>query len=259
MPKFSANLGFLWPDRPLLDRIDAAADAGFRAIELHWPFDIPASDLRDACIRRDVLLLGINTPPGDRSKGEFGLAALSGREQHFAEVFRMTADYARAAGASAIHVMVGVVADRTAARETLIANLDFACREVPDLTLLLEAINIHDASGYFYSRQAEVRDIIETLGRHNLRMMFDCYHVGRMGDDIADLMERHLPLIGHVQIAAVPDRSEPDHGNVDYGGVFATLDRLGYDGWVGCEYKPSGDTDAGLRWLDTLAVSLKSS
>lgn len=256
MPKFSANLGFLWPELPLLERIDAAADAGFHAIELHWPFDTPASDIRAACLRRGLSLLGINTPPGDRSNGEFGLAAVPGREGDFAEAFLMTAGYARAAGASAIHAMAGIATDRDAALGTLLANLEFACAKAPDITLLLEAINIHDAPGYVYSRQARVRDVILQIARPNLRMMFDCYHVGRMGDDVLESLERFMPLIGHVQIAAVPDRAEPDHGLVDYREVLGKLDRLGYTGWVGCEYKPRGDTNAGLGWPARLGFPL---
>jgi hydroxypyruvate isomerase len=256
VPKFSANLGFLWPDLPLLDRIDAAARAGFGAIELHWPFDVPAREIRDACMRLDLQLLGINTPPGDRAKGEFGLAALPGRESDFAEAFRMTVDYAREAGAGYIHVMAGIAADRSAARRTLLANLELACAEAADITLLLEAINIHDAPGYFYSRQDEVRAIVEALAASNVRMMFDCYHAGRMGEDILVALERNMPFIGHVQIAAVPDRGEPDRRSVDYDAVFATLDRLAYAGWIGCEYRPRGDTTAGLDWADKLGFPL---
>jgi len=258
MPKFSANLGFLWPQLPLLDRIDAAADAGFRAIELHWPFDIPAGEIRTACARHGLQLLGINTPPGDRSKGEFGLAALPGRERDFAESFRMAADYAREAGAGYLHVMAGIATDRNACRQALLANLDFACQLAPDMRLLLEAINVHDAPGYFYSRQDEVREIVDAVSSPKVRMMFDCYHVGRMGDDIVQALQRHAPFIGHIQIAAVPDRGEPDRGAVDYGHVFATLERLGYSGWIGCEYRPRGDTNAGLGWREKLGVSLGS-
>lgn len=255
MPKFSANLGFLWHDRPLLDRVQAAADAGFRAIELHWPFDTPATELRAACQGLDLELLGINTPPGDTATGEFGLAALPGREAAFADAFRMTAAYARAAGAGYVHIMVGNSERRDASHRTLLANLDFACSHAPDLTLLLEAINVHDAPGYFYSRQQEVQAIVAAHAALNLRMMFDCYHVGRMGENVVETLENCLPLVGHVQIASVPDRSEPDHGSVDYREVFAALDRLGYRGWVGCEYRPSGDTGAGLRWMEKLGLS----
>lgn len=256
MPKFSANLGFLWPDRPLLDRIDAAAAAGFRAVELHWPFNVPAQEIGNACARHGLALLGLNTPPGDRAKREFGLAALPGREQEFRDAFRLSADYARAAGAGYVHVMAGVAEDRNTARRTLFANLSDAAREAPDLMLILEAINIHDCPGYLYSRQDEVREVIETLALPNLRMMLDCYHAGRMGEDVVPTLERCMAFIGHVQIAAVPDRGEPDAGSLDYRQVFAALDRLGYRGWIGCEYRPRGETTAGLGWAEKLGVSL---
>jgi hydroxypyruvate isomerase len=256
MLKFSANLGFLWPDRPLLDRIDAAARAGFRAIELHWPFDIPAEELRARCEQNGVVLLGINTPPGDLSKGDFGLAAVPGRQEDFRALFRMTAAYAHRAGARHVHVMAGVVADRDAGRDTLLANLSWALDHAPDLMLILEAINADDCPGYFYSRQDEARAIVERLSTPNLRLMFDCYHAGRTEVDFFAVLERCMPLTSHVQIAAVPDRGEPDRGALDYAPVFQRLEQLGYDGWIGCEYKPRGDTDAGLGWIESLGVTL---
>jgi 2-dehydrotetronate isomerase len=258
MIRFSANLGFLWPDRPLLERIDAAAKAGFAAIELHWPFDTPANDLRARCEANGVTLLGINTPPGDLAKGDFGLAAVPDREEDFRALFALTAAYARRSHARHIHVMAGVVEDRDAGRRTLLSNLAWALDHAPDLTLVLEAINPHDCPGYFYSRPDEVREIVELLATPRLGMMFDCYHTGRTETDLIAALDRCLPLTSHVQIAAVPDRGEPDRGVVNYAAVFDRLEYRGYDGWVGCEYKPRGDTDAGLTWLDTLGVTLSS-
>jgi hydroxypyruvate isomerase len=254
MLKFSANLGFLWPDLPLLDRLDAAAGAGFRAVELHWPFDTEAGAVRAACARLGLTLLGVNTPPGDRARGDFGLAAIPGREAEFRDAFALAAVWAREAGASSIHVMAGVPADRVKARTVLLDNLVFAAAEAPDLTLLLEAINDQDCPGYFYSRQEDVLDIVETAGLDNLRMMFDCYHAGRMRQDVSALLARCFQAIGHVQIAAVPDRGEPGRGDLDHTSVFARLNELGYSGWIGCEYRPRGDTDTGLSWMDVLGV-----
>lgn len=258
MPKFSANLGFLWPDRPLLDRLDAAAKAGFRAIELHWPYDVPPESVRDRCAELGLQLLGINTPLGDTAKGEFGLGAVAGREADFERLFAQCLDWGRIAGASAIHAMAGVVApqDRPRGRATFIANLRRAAQAAPDMTLLLEGINQRDKPGYFYSTIREKAEIIAEVGAPNVKIMFDVYHVGVSEGDIFKKLEKHLPLIGHVQIAAVPSRAEPDEGEIAYGHVFAELDRIGYDGWVGCEYKPRGDTDAGLGWIGTLGVAL---
>ncbi|CCV15994.1 TIM barrel protein [Mesorhizobium sp. STM 4661] len=258
MPKFSANLGFLWTDRPLLDRIAAAASAGFRAVELHWPYDVPAGLMKQACEKHGVELLGINTPVGDAAKGDFGLGALQGRQADFAKSLHQAADYARLSGASSIHVMAGVVEPtaKPEATQVLERNLAFAADVAPDLTLLLEPINQRDKPGYFYSTIAEAAALIGRVGAPNIRIMFDVYHVGVSEGDILKRLERHLPMIGHVQIAAVPSRAEPDEGEIAYGAIFAALARLGYTGWVGCEYRPRAGTDEGLRWLKTLQVSL---
>lgn len=258
MPKFSANLGFLWPDRPLMERIDAAARAGFRAVEMHWPYDESPEAIRDRCRQAGIRLLGINTPPGNVEAGEFGLAAIAGREADFDLQFAQTVDWARRAGASAIHVLASVVAteDRPSARKTLIANLVRAAEAAPDIMLLLEGLNPRDRPGYLYSTIREKTDIIADVGAPNLRIMFDAYHVGISEGDIFRKLEQYLPLIGHVQIAAVPSRAEPDEGEIAYGNVFRGLDRLGYDGWVGCEYRPRASTDAGLAWVEALGTAL---
>lgn len=260
MLRFSANLGFLWPDRPLLERIDAAAAAGFRAIELHWPYDVPAERVRDACHARGVVLLGINTVRGDVAAGENGLGALAGREDAFQASVDQALAFCEAAGGTAVHCMAGVVppADRAAARHVLVRNLKTASAKAArtGLTLLLEPLNPFDAPNYFYATADEGAAIIAETGCDNIRLMFDCYHVGRVGEDVIATLERLLPIIGHVQIAAVPSRAEPDQGDLDYGTVFAALERLPYAGWTGCEYKPAGLTDAGLTWTQALDVAL---
>ena len=258
MPKFSANLGFLWPDRPLLERIDAAAKAGFKAIELHWPYATPAGDVKARCERHGLVLLGINTPIGNGEKADFGLGAQPGRKDEFRETFLQTVAYAREAGASSVHVMAGVVApeSKAAAHKVFVDNLRFAAETAPDLTLLLEPINQRDKPGYFYSTIGEAADIIAAVAAPNLKIMFDVYHVGVSEGDVTSRLQRHLADIGHVQIAAVPSRTEPDDGEIAYGFVLAALDRLGYAGWVGCEYKPRAGTDQGLAWTRTLGVSL---
>ena len=260
MPNFSANLGFLWPDRPLLDRIRAAGDAGFRAVELHWPYATPADELRQCLADAGVALLGINTPVGNADDGDFGLAAQPGREEEFRDSFRDTLDYARRAGASSIHVMAGMTTPerKAKARDVLVDNLTRAASGAPDMTLLLEPINQRDKPGYFYSTMAEAAEIIAATRAGNIRLMFDCYHVGVTSgaDDVIPRLEEHLDLIGHVQIAAVDTRAEPDEGDLDYTTVFSALERLGYEGWVGCEYRPRGETGEGLAWVKALGVDL---
>ncbi len=256
MLRFSANLGFLWTDRPLLARIDAAATARFKAIELHYPYDTPAAAVAEACRRHGIKLLGINTNVGSGADPHVGLAAVPGREADFAALYDQALAYAVAAGANAIHVMAGRVPEsgRAAGSDVLVANLRLAATqaEAHGLAILLEALNPHDMPGYFYSRIGEADAIIDRVGAPNVRLMFDAYHVGRAGDDVLALLSRLRDRIGHVQIAAVPSRAEPDEGTLDYRAVFDRLEAIGYDGWVGCEYRPRAGTDDGLAWRETL-------
>ena len=256
MTRFSANLGFLWPDIPLLDRINAAARAGFKAIELHWPYEVSPAAVKDACAKHDLTLLGLNTAVGDAARGEFGLGALPGREADFQAAIDQSIAYCVASGATSIHAMAGVVAteQKTEARATLLRNLAAASEKAArhNLTLLLEPINPRDKPGYFYSRADEGAGVIAELGAGNVKLMFDIYHVAVAEGDVLKTFERFVPLIGHVQIAAVPSRAEPDEGEIAYERVLREVDRLGYEGWVGCEYKPRAGTDEGLAWMTTL-------
>ena len=260
MLRFSANLGFLWPDRPLLERIDAAAQAGFRAVELHWPYDVPAAEVRARCAARGMKLLGVNTVRGDVAAGENGLGALAGREREFQAAVDQSIRFCVEAGGTAVHCMAGRVEpeDRRRARMIFVQNLQEASAkaEAHDLILLLEPLNAKDAPGYFHSTLAEGATVIEETGCANIKLMFDAYHVGVTEGDVLGKLERYFPLVGHVQIAAVPSRAEPDEGSFAFPPFFAALERLGYAGWVGAEYKPRADTDAGLGWLATLGVAL---
>lgn len=260
MPRFSANLGLLWPDRPLLQRIDAAARAGFRAVELHWPYDVPASDVSQRCVHHGLALLGINTAPGDLAKGERGLGAVAGRESEFQESFDRSVEYCLAAGASAIHVMAGNVAatERPRARMVFAENLRIAATKAAShgLRLLLEPLNPRDAPGYFYSTVGDAASLIRDVGARNVQLQFDVYHVAITEGDVLTKLAALMPLIGNVQLAGVPSRAEPDEGEIAYPAIFRALDALGYGGWVGCEYKPRGDTDDGLSWTGKLGVDL---
>ncbi|MEJ0012116.1 MAG: TIM barrel protein [Bauldia sp.] len=254
--RLSANLGFLWSDLTLLDRIAAAGRAGFRGVEFHLPYATPASALKAACAAADVAVIGINMPYGDRA-GEFGVGALPGREADFLRLFETAATYADAVGASAIHVLAGMVpaAERAAATATFVRNLERASRIAPDgVTLLLEAMNRQERPDYLLLTTAEADAVRAATGAANVKLMFDAYHVGRDGRDAAAEFARYLPQIGHVQIAAVPSRAEPDEGTLDYGALFRTIAASGYRGWVGAEYEPRAATDAGLGWRTTLGV-----
>ncbi len=259
MLRFSANLGFLWPDRPLLARIDAAAAAGFKAIELHYPYDVPAADVAAACQRHGITLLGINTNIGSGSDAHVGLAAVRGREADFEALFGQALAYAVAAGGSAVHAMAGRVPEEAHAQgeATLIANLKKAAPKAAEhgITILLEPLNPFDMPGYFYSRATQALDIMAKVGEPNVKLMFDAYHIGRVGDDVNGFLDTYRDGIGHIQIAAVPSRAEPDEGTLDYRAVFRQIEATGYDGWVGAEYKPRAGTDEGLSWMAKLGVS----
>jgi len=254
MVRLSANLGFLWPDRPLPERIDAAAAAGFEAVEFHYPYDVPAELVAERCRAGGVRALQVNTVMGDRARGEFGLAAIPGREAGFRAQFEQAASYARTIGAGAVHILAGITEgmDTGAAEDAYLENIRHAAAAAPDLTLMLEPMNRRDRPGYFCADVEHAADLVRRSGVGNLKILFDVYHVGLAQGDVLTRLRRHLPLIGHVQIAAVPSRAEPDEGEIAYRAVFAELERLGYDGWVGCEYIPRAGTDEGLAWRDIL-------
>lgn len=258
--QLSANLGFLWAELPLVQRIEKAAAAGFKAVELHWPYDTPAADVRLACQNHGLTLLSVNTPQGDVAAGDAGLAAQVGREAAFKAAFEMSLSWACEAGASKIHVLPGMANphDSQAARQTFVSNLqwaaDLAARE--DVTILLEALNHRDKPGYFYHTQAESNSIRAETSRENVKLMFDVYHVGVTEGDVLVKLEHYLPVIGHIQIAAVPSRREPDEGEIRYEAVFKRLGELGFSGWIGCEYKPRDSVEAGLAWVQTMGLHL---
>lgn len=253
MTRFSANLGFLWTDRPLPDAIRAAASAGFDAVECHWPYDTSAADLVAALEETGLPMLGLNTRRGDVAAGENGLSALPGREAEAIAAIDEALNYAAQIGARSIHVMAGV-AEGEAAHEAFARNLRHACAGAAALgqTILIEPLNPYDAPGYFLNRTDQAARLIAEIAAPNLRLMFDCYHVGRTEFDVIGRLRALLPVIGHIQFAAVPDRGPPDHGEVDFRQVFAEIARLGWDAPLGAEYKPTGTTDDTLGWLSSL-------
>jgi 2-dehydrotetronate isomerase len=251
MPHFAANLGYLFPERPLLERIDAAAHCGFKAIELQFPYDVPPSEVKRAIERTRLTILGINTPPGERP-GEFGLAAVPGREKDFDVLFQRALDYIVAIGGTAVHCLAGHVSpeQRPAAERVFLSNLARAAERAAEksVKILIEPVNPRDRPNYFLNHVEHAADIIAKLALPNVRMQFDFYHAQIVGGDLITRFEKHLPLIGHLQCAGVPLRCEPDEGEVNYPAVFGAVDRLGWRGWIGAEYRPRGRTEAGLGW-----------
>ena len=254
--RFSANLGFLWTDRPLPEAILAAARAGFDAVELHWPYDVPPDEIASALAETGLPLLGLNTRRGDVAAGENGLSALPGREVEARAAIDEALDYAARAGASAVHVMAGF-ARGVAAEVAFVEALGHACAEAQarGITILIEPLNHYDAPGYFLSTTAHAEEIIARVEAPNLKLMFDCYHVQLMEGDLGHKFERLLPIIGHIQFARVPDRGPPGGGEIDYAHLFALLARLGWDRPLGAEYKPGGATEDSLGWMKRLRGS----
>jgi hydroxypyruvate isomerase len=257
MPRFAANLGYLFTDRSLLERIDAAAACGFQAIELQFPYDVPASEVKAAIERNRLAILGVNTPPTG-SENEFGYAAVPGRERDWQASFARALDYAAAIGASAVHCLAGMVPpeQRPTADRVYVDNLSRAADQAAEknITLLIEPINGRDRPNYFLNRVEHAADVIARVGKPNLRMQFDFYHAQVVGGDLIRRLEKYFPVVGHLQCGSVPDRHEPDEGEVNFPAVFEAVDRLGYGGWIGCEYRPRGRTEDGLGWAAPYGV-----
>ena len=248
--KFSANLGFLWADRSLPDAIRAAKAAGFHAVECHWPYDVPAAEVTAALQQTGLRMLGLNTRRGDVAGGENGLAAVPGRDAQARAAIDEAIAYAAAIDTPNIHVMAGFAQSRDA-HETFVKNLRYACEQAArhSITILIEPLNRYDAPGYFLTTTDQALAVISEVGTTNLKLMFDCYHVQLMEGDLTHRIEALLPSIGHIQIASVPDRGAPDHGELNYPHLFRTIARLGYNAPLGAEYKPAGDTNETLGWM----------
>ena len=253
MTKFSANLGFLWNDLQLPDAIRAAKAAGFDAVECHWPYDIPAIDVKQALTETGLNLLGLNTRRGDVHAGENGLSALPDKLPQARAAIDEAIKYAELVSAACVHVMAGFSAGPEA-HTTFIENLQYACdRARPhNVTILIEPLNRYDAPNYFLSTSEQAEGIIRQVDRPNIKLMFDCYHIQLMEGDLSNRIARLLPLIGHIQFASVPDRGSPEHGEISYSHIFDVISALGYTAPLGAEYKPVGKTDETLGWMRTL-------
>ena len=248
--KFSANLGFLWNDRPLPDAIHAAKAAGFDAVECHWPYDVPATKILTALTETGLKMLSLNTRRGDVKRGENGLSTIVEREVEARANIDEAIAYAIAIEAKNVHVMAGFAVGKQS-HTTFIRNLAYACTNAAQhrIQILIEPLNEYDVPGYFLKTTDQAVSIIDEVGFTNLKLMFDCYHVQLMEGDLTHRLEKLLPHIGHIQFASVPDRGAPDHGEINYEHVFQVISNLGYDCPTGAEYKPKCPTDQSLGWL----------
>jgi hydroxypyruvate isomerase len=254
VPKFAANLTLLFNEVPFIERFGAAPAAGFKAVEFLFPYDHDAHAIAEQLKIHGLDNVLFNMPPGDFVAGERGLACLPGRETEFREGITKALSYAKILGTPRLHVMAGLLpdgVDRARYRATYIDNLKVAASEAAkqNVTLLIEPINTRDIPGYFLNTQSDAHAIHEEVGAKNLKVQMDFYHVQIVEGDIATKLQRYLPHVGHIQIAGVPGRNEPDTGEINYPYLFRLLDELGYEGWVGCEYRPAGKTVDGLGWM----------
>ena len=257
MPKFAANLSFLFQDLPMLDRFAAAAKAGFKAVEYLFPYEWKKQDLAAQLSANGLTQALFNLPPGDWSKGERGLAALPGRKDEFDKAVETALDYATALGCRNIHAMPGL-RHHGAERRTYIANLRRAARMAAPhgISVIIEPINTRDIPGFFLNTTAEARAVIHEVAEPNLGLQFDLYHRAIQEGDVVMAIREFGHLARHYQIANPPDRGEPDAGELNYRTLFEEIDRTGFSGWVGCEYKPRGDTVKGLAWTQACGVTL---
>ncbi|MFS8933545.1 2-oxo-tetronate isomerase [Cupriavidus taiwanensis] len=254
MPRFAANLSMMYHEHAFLDRFAAAAADGFQAVEYLFPYEHPAAELRARLDANGLAQALFNAPPGDWAAGERGLASLPGREAEFRDAVGRALEYAGVIGNDRVHVMAGLVpadAERARYRATYLENVAFAAQAAAaqGVTIVLEPINTRDMPGYFLNRQDDAQAICKEVGAANLKVQFDCYHCQIVEGDIAMKLRRDMAGIGHIQIAGVPERHEPDLGELNYPYLFDLIDSLGYTGWIGCEYRPRAGTSEGLGWL----------
>ena len=256
MPRLAANLSYLFTERPFLDRFEAAARWGFRAVEHQFPYtEASESAIRDRLRAHDLHVVLFNLPPGN--EGERGLGGLPGREPEFREALELALRYCRATGCPRLHAMWGVPDEGTSlaeSRATFVANLREAAPRAAEagVTLLVEPLNHRDNPGYPLNRQADAHALVAEVGAPNVKVQFDLYHCQIVEGDVAPKLERWVggpdSNVGHIQIAGPPDRLEPDAGELNYEWLLPRIDALGYTGWVGCEYRPAAETEAGLGW-----------
>ena len=255
MPQFAANLSMMFTEVPFLDRFQAAAEAGFQAVEFLFPYDFPAAEIAQRLQNNQLSQALFNLPPGDWEKGERGLAALPGRQDDFRRAVERAIPYIEATKVGRVHAMAGIV--DPADQETYLAiyqqNLVWASEQLAQhhIDVLIEPLNNRDVPNYLLNRTDQAVAILETLAIDNLKLQFDIYHCQIMEGDVSKRLQRHFPYIGHVQIAGVPERHEPNIGELNYPYLFTQLDQLGYAGYIGCEYHPQRVTLAGLTWLSS--------
>jgi hydroxypyruvate isomerase len=258
MPKFAANLTMLFNEVPFMERFDKAAAAKFKAVEFLFPYAFPAADIKAKLDQNKLTLVLHNLPAGNWEAGERGIACLPDRVEEFRKGVANAVEYATSLGVKQVNCLAGKMPEGIAhavLRTTFIDNLKYAAAELKkaNIKLLIEPINTFDIPGFFLSGTQQAIDIITEVGSDNVFLQYDIYHAQRMEGELANSMQKHLAKIAHIQLADNPGRNEPGTGEINYTYIFAMLDRIGYTGWIGCEYKPAATTEAGLAWYKPFA------
>jgi hydroxypyruvate isomerase len=253
MPRLAANVSTLFKELPFLERFAAARRAGFRAVEYQYPYEFKAEDVGAAAREAGVQVVLHNTPPGDAQRGEHGTACLPGREQRFRDDLERAVAYAHAARCTSLHCLAGVTPEHAAPAEAhavYVANLTYASGRLrrEGMRALIEPLSARTLAGYFLTGSAQAARVLDEVGAANVLLQYDVFHMQLLEGNLAATIERLLPRIGHLQLADAPGRDEPGNGEINFDFLLAHIDRLGYSGWVGCEYNPRGDTVEGLKW-----------
>ena len=258
MPQFAANLTMLFNEVPFMERFERAAKAGFSAVEFLFPYAWPALEIRDQLDTHGLTLVLHNLPAGDWDAGERGIACHPDRVDEFRAGVGKAIGYAQALGVSQLNCLAGKApagANAESLRKTLVDNLRYAASELRQagLRLLIEPINTFDIPDFYLSTTAQALSVLDEVAADNTFVQYDIYHAQRMEGELTATLRKHLPRIAHIQLADNPGRNEPGTGEINYPFLFGFIDSIGYDGWIGCEYKPAGTTDAGLGWRQALA------
>ena len=254
MPRFAANLSMLFTEQDFLDRLDAAAKAGFKGVEYMFPYPYAKDQLVERLQKNGLTQVLHNLPAGDWDQGDRGIACQPERVGEFQEGVGQAIEYARALNCKQVNCLAGIAlpgTDPEKVRQTFIENLGFAAGKLKEagIRLLIEAVNTRDIPGFYLNRSAQALEIIDQVGSDNLFFQYDIYHMQRMEGELAATIQQNLARIKHLQVADNPGRHEPGTGEINYPFLFRFLDEQGYDGWIGCEYKPAAGTEAGLDWV----------
>lgn len=257
MPQFAANLTMLFNESPFMERFEKAAKSGFQAVEFLFPYAFPAQEIKQTLEQNKLQLVLHNLPAGDWDTGERGIACLPNRVSEFQAGVAKAIEYAKVLGVKQLNCLAGKAPEGVAPNElhqTFVENLRYAASELKkeNIKLLIEPINTFDIPGFYLSRTQQALEILHEVDSDNLYIQYDIYHAQRMEGELCKTLETNLAKIAHIQLADNPGRNEPGTGEINYAHLFKFIDRIGYKGWIGCEYKPAANTEAGLGWIKDL-------